>query len=376
MINLCPLSDISSQIVEVFYPLSVAGTIVIPTCDTVFNHSKVFQVIREVQPTLIWGSVRFYEKIYQKLRGLLLSMSRVKKIILEWYSTQSKLGSVPHRLVMASLMSECRDYLGLPGKTVLLCREGERLQPSVHHYLSTCGLTVHTTFGLQQTSGLLTANIPKRFCKLGTAGKQLPGLSLRLTQRKEAGTEGEGVGEKEEEMAVYGRNIFMGFLNREEDLKVLSDGWLELSQMASVDEEGYLRIFSRPEEELQARVESRVRLELECVAHCLLLDLEGEEEERTGLVVSLDCQYDDDGAPTELLSQDCQRWFAEAGWETVRTVGDVMTNLKEEEGIRHCIQVGGVTGVTDWHHRSPDCISLLGGSRPSQPAGCQSRGVD
>ena len=57
MINLCPLSDISSQIVEVFYPLSVAGTIVIPTCDTVFNHSKVFQVIREVQPTLIWGSV-------------------------------------------------------------------------------------------------------------------------------------------------------------------------------------------------------------------------------------------------------------------------------------------------------------------------------
>ena len=82
VINLCPLNDISSQIVEVFYPLSVAGTIVIPSYDTVFNQAKVFQVIQEVQPSLIWGSVRFYERIYQKLRNLLLSMSKVKKIIL------------------------------------------------------------------------------------------------------------------------------------------------------------------------------------------------------------------------------------------------------------------------------------------------------
>ena len=152
----------------------------------------------------------------------------------EWYSTcqqgasHSKLGSVPHRLVMASLVSECRDYLGLPGKTVLLCREGERLQSSVHHYLSTCGLTVHTTFGLPQTSGLLTANIPKRFCKLGTAGKQLPGLSLSLKLRKEAPTETEtetedaGAGDKDCEMSVSGRNVFMGYLslNREEEIKV------------------------------------------------------------------------------------------------------------------------------------------------------------
>ena len=108
------------------------------------------------------------------------------------------------------------------------CREGERLQSSVHHYLSTCGLTVHTTFGLPQTSGLLTANIPKRFCKLGTVGKQLPGLSLSLKLRKEAPTETEtetedaGAGNKDCEMSVSGRNVFMGYLslNREEEIKV------------------------------------------------------------------------------------------------------------------------------------------------------------
>ena len=82
---MAPLNDISSQIVEVFYPLSVAGTIVIPSCDSVFNHDKVFSLIRELQPTLIWGSVSFYEKMYHKLRNLLFSMSKMKKIILgQW----------------------------------------------------------------------------------------------------------------------------------------------------------------------------------------------------------------------------------------------------------------------------------------------------
>ena len=245
---------------------------------------------------------------------------------------------------MASLVSQCRDYVGLPGKTVLLCREGEQLQSSVHHYLATCGLSVHTTFGLEETSGLLAANIPKRFCKLGTAGKQLPGLSLSLRQRKEAEleeVEGEGAGEKDCEMTVYGRNIFMGYLNREEEIKVEGEGWLELSQTASVDGEGFLRIFSSEEAERLRRVESRLRLELECVAGCLLVPL---EEERTGLVLSLDCQYEEDGAPTDLLTHHCQRWFAKAGWDSVKTVGDVMTNMKEELGIRHCIQVGGRGG--------------------------------
>ena len=120
------------------------------------------------------------------------------------------------------------------------------------------------------------------------------------------------------------------------------------------------------------RVESRVRLELECLSQCLLVQL---EEERTGLVLSLDCQYDDDGAPTDLLTAECQHWFAKAGWDSVKTVGDVMTNMKEEQGIRHCIQVGGrragLTGII-----STDCISLPGGYRQGEPAGCQSQGVD
>ena len=77
-------------------------------------------------------------------------------------------------------------------------------------------------------------------------------------------------------------------------------GWLQLSQSASSDEEGYLTVFSNHELDTFSTVETRVRLELECVFQCILVQL---EDDRRGLVLSLNCQYDDDGGPTDQLSQ-------------------------------------------------------------------------
>ena len=76
--------------------------------------------------------------------------------------------------------------------------------------------------------------------------------------------------------------------------------WLQLSETAISDEEGYLTVFSNHELDTFSRVEGRVRLELECVSQCLLVQL---EEDRRGLVLSLNCQYDDEGGPTDQLSQ-------------------------------------------------------------------------
>lgn len=244
---------------------------------------------------------------------------------------------MPHKFAMRTLVRKCRDYVGLHGKTVLLCREG--LHTTVHHYLSSCGITVHTTFGPLETSGLLAANIPKRFCKLGTAGKQLPGINMKIHRKQGEAEEEES---EDGEMAVYGRNVFMGYLNREHDLNLcqrteLGAGWLELSQTASSDGEGFLRVFSSQQGDMAHTVETRVRLELDCVFQCLLIEL---EEDRKGLVISLHCQYDEDGAPTEQLSPHCLDWFRRANWDSVRTVRDVVENIKEERGIRHCIQVG------------------------------------
>lgn len=77
-----PMTDIATQIVEIFYPLSVAANIIIPSSDAVYNYDKIFNIMREIQPTLIWGTSKLYEQIYHKLRNMHYSMSKIKKTIL------------------------------------------------------------------------------------------------------------------------------------------------------------------------------------------------------------------------------------------------------------------------------------------------------
>ena len=40
-----PMTDIATQIVEIFYPLSVAANIIIPGCDAVYNYNKIFNIL-------------------------------------------------------------------------------------------------------------------------------------------------------------------------------------------------------------------------------------------------------------------------------------------------------------------------------------------
>ena len=61
-----------------------------------------------------------------------------------------------------------------------------------------------------------------RFCKFSTAGKTAPGVKMKLEPQKgsEDGCGGGTVGVGRREVCGFGRNIFMGYLNRDNDTKV------------------------------------------------------------------------------------------------------------------------------------------------------------
>ena len=144
----------------------------------------------------------------------------------------------------------------------------------------------------------------------------------------------------------YGRNIFMGYLNRENDAKelVTSDNWLRLGDTGLIDEDGFLVItgyspdliiLASGEKINPTFVEDRVRMELPCVSHCLLV---GQGREKLGLLLTLDTVVDSEtDLPTSQLSKSCKRWFKSARF-TVKTVEDVIQGI-EGTGIKHVIQV-------------------------------------
>ena len=72
----------------------------------------------------------------------------------------------------SSLLTNFRykEYLGFTPHTAFLCQRAA-LSKEVLEYLAGFDILVHETYGQSETSGLLCANIPKRYCKLGTSGK-------------------------------------------------------------------------------------------------------------------------------------------------------------------------------------------------------------
>ena len=208
------------------------------------------------------------------------TISYFKLNFTDWYSSgtnHNKITKVPQKFAMKTLINQYRTSVGLQSKTVLLCRDGHHLHPLVHHYLANCGITVYSSFGSAELCGFVLANIPKRFCKLGTVGKQLPGVSLK-SEQIQSDTVIEDQDTQEVNISARSRGIFMGFINRESENDMLGnnrdEGWIKLEHSATVDNEGYFVVHDE-EQTKNSKIETRIRLELGCISQCIAVDLEG-----------------------------------------------------------------------------------------------------
>jgi len=299
----------------------------------------------------VYGSPIMYEKIYHRLVTMRQDSSGLEKFFIDWSNMQirekhgecvtpepeRKIGNIPQTIAKNTVCRKIKEYLGFHAKTTFFCRGGS-LPSEIYQFLSGFDIVVHPAYGQSESCSLLTANIPERFCKFSSVGKQAPGVKLRLDEASAGMAGGEVLG--------YGRNVFMGYLNRENDTKELmtEDQWLKMGDTAVVDEEGFLVLTGYPEDLITlttgdrvnpTHIEDRVRMELPCVSHCLLV---GEEQPSLGLLLTLDTVMDtDQGLPTHQLTLAAQKWFKAARFD-VKTVTDVIKNM--ETGIKHVIQAG------------------------------------
>ena len=148
------------------------------------------------------------------------------------------------------------------------------------------------------------------------------------------------------ELIGHGRNIFMGYLNKESDTKevITSDNWLSLGDTGYIDEEGFVVLteykpdlvhLSTGESVNPTVIEDKVRKELQCISHCVLV---GEGRDKLGMLLTLDAALDiESGIPTNILSPSCKKWFQATRFD-VSTIADVTQSI-EEAGMGHVIQV-------------------------------------
>ena len=111
-----------------------------------------------------------------------------------------------------------------------------------HQLRDRFGLVVHEGYGLTESSPVVTTSVNGQH-KIGSIGKPLHGVSLRLVDEHGEDSEQGDAGE----IWVKGSNVFVGYYNDNEatDRVLTADGWLRTGDLAVMDDEGDLFLVDR-----------------------------------------------------------------------------------------------------------------------------------
>lgn len=112
----------------------------------------------------------------------------------------------------------------------------------LHRFEERYRIPIYEGYGLTEASPVLTENPPLGQRKIGSVGKSLPGVELRVvdTEGKEVPTGEVG------EIVARGPNIMQGYLNQPQaTAEVLKDGWLYSGDVGREDADGYFYILDR-----------------------------------------------------------------------------------------------------------------------------------
>ncbi len=118
---------------------------------------------------------------------------------------------------------------------------GAHLDLETWRGLEALGWRVLTGYGLTETAPVLSFNTPDA-CRIGTVGRPLPGVEIRIAAPEDEQTFGE--------VQARGPNVFQGYRDRPDETEAAftADGWFRTGDLGQIDDAGFLNILGRAKE--------------------------------------------------------------------------------------------------------------------------------
>ena len=186
--------------------------------------------IAEVNPSLMLGVPRMFEKIVDRIRDTARKQPIYKRILFD-LALSGRLGPLGE-----AILKPIRLRVG--GKRLrMFISGGSPLSKDVEGFFWALGIPIYNGWGMTETTSGATANTPTAH-RYGTVGKALPGVELKLASDGELLVRGPG-------------NLREYSHNPEATKESLEDGWLHTGDIAEIDSDGFVRISDRKKDLLK-----------------------------------------------------------------------------------------------------------------------------
>ncbi|WP_174733642.1 AMP-dependent synthetase/ligase [Mesobacillus harenae] len=245
MLSFLPLSHVFERMAGQFTPLSVGATIAYAE-----SIETIPQNLQEVKPTVMTTVPRLLEKVYAKVQEQIEAGTPLRKKIFAWavkvgmerynYLVNSPVdqlinGQMPKDLQrkwnLANRLVYKKVKSNLGGRMRGLVSGGAALNPEIASFFWAIDVPVLEGYGLTETSPVVATN-PMSRAKIGTVGKPLPNLDVKIAE--------------DGEILVKGPSVMVGYYKNEEaTAEDIIDGWFHTGDIGSFDDEGFLRIVDR-----------------------------------------------------------------------------------------------------------------------------------
>lgn len=142
---------------------------------------------------------------------------------------------------MLARMLDQRQDRGYPASLRSVLIGGGPVPPPLLERCARAGIPVVQTYGLTETaSQAVTLAAQDALRKLGSAGKPLPGVELKISPKEDGEPTEAG------EILLRGQNVTLGYEGRPaETARAWREGWFHTGDIGRVDAEGYLYVLDR-----------------------------------------------------------------------------------------------------------------------------------
>ncbi|MFC9585480.1 AMP-dependent synthetase/ligase [Streptomyces yangpuensis] len=238
-----PFAHIAERVLGIYLPLLRASHVMLCADPT-----AVSAAVRELRPVQFFGVPRVWEKLAASVRAVLAQLPEDQRNAIEAANDLARARAAHHErgeevpaeleASYASAKERTLDpLLRLAGMDRLAWTASATapMPLDVVRFWAGWGITIMDAWGLTETAGVCTLNSADGF-RLGSVGRPIEGLELRIAE--------------DGEVLTRGATVFGGYLRPDGSVESACDpeGWFSTGDVGRIDEDGFLWITDRKKE--------------------------------------------------------------------------------------------------------------------------------